>query len=266
MHAAVAIIRRCHHTPIAVRMTPPIEPHLPHSPREAVDAAREDARFGIAFLRVRWRRLLLAFAGVLLPLWGFGELAEDLHEGHAFFFDAPLLGWAHALARDGLDDFFVAMSAIGYGGGVVPADVVLVLALAVRRKSREGLFAGVALAGSALLNLGAKQLFARGRPTLWESIAPESTYSFPSGHAMGSMSLAMVLVLLAWHTRWRVPVAVAGALFVATVGMSRVYLGVHYPSDILAGWAAAAAWTVVAYLLVFPQGQRPWQQAVPALD
>ena len=240
-------------------MTPPTEPLLPHSPREAVDAVREDARFGLAFLRQRWRRLLLAFAGLLLPLWAFGELADEVREAEAFPFDAPILHFAQGIARDGFDRAFLLSSKLGYEWGVVPVDVVLVLALAAMRKLREGLFAGIAIIGSALLNLGAKQLFARERPSLWESIAPESTFSFPSGHAMGSITLAMVLVLLAWHTRWRWWITLPMAAFTLMVGLSRVYLGVHYPSDILAGWAVAIAWTVGAYLLVFPHGQRPWQ-------
>ena len=230
-------------------------------PWAAMKVAREDARFGIDFLRRRWRRLLLAFVGVLLPLWGFGELAEDLHEGEVFFFDAPLLQFAHSLAADGWNALFVRISALGYLHGVMPADVIILLVLAMRQKLREGLFAGFAIIGSALLNLGAKQLFARERPSLWESIAPESSFSFPSGHAMGSMTLACVLVFLAWHTRWRWPMLGATSLFVALVGLSRVYLGVHYPSDILAGWAAAITWTVVMYLLVFPHGRRPWKLA-----
>lgn len=196
---------------------------------------------------------------MLLPLWAFGELADEVHEAELIPFDAPVLLFARQVARQGFDTCFVLFSKLGYEWGVVPFDIALVLALAALRKLRKGLFAGAALGGSALLNLGAKQLFARERPTLWESIAPESTFSFPSGHAMGSMTLACVLVLLAWHTRWRWWLAVPMALFTAMVGLSRVYLGVHYPSDILAGWAAAAAWTVVAYLLVFPHGQRPWQ-------
>ena len=230
----------------------------PKTPAKLASTAREEARFGVAFLRRRWRRLLLVFAGVLLPLWGFGELAEDLRAGEVFFFDAPLLQFAHALARGGWDTFFVRMSAIGYLYGVVPMDIVLVLVLALRRRLHEGLFAGFAIIGSALLNVGAKQLFARARPTLWESIAPESSFSFPSGHAMGSMTLAAVLVLLAWNTRWRWPVFVVASVFAALVGLSRVYLGVHYPSDILAGWTAALVWTVGMYTLVFNQ-RRPWQ-------
>ncbi len=198
------------------------------------------------------------FAGLWLPLWGFGALVEELREGEAFFFDAPLLQFAHGLAHAGLDRMFLLVSRLGYGQGVVPLDVVLVLALAWRRRMREGLFAGLALAGSALLNLLAKHAFARPRPDLWLSIAPETTYSFPSGHAMGSMTLGAVAILLAWRTRWRWPVAVVAGVFVLLVGLSRVYLGVHYPSDILAGWAAACAWTVACYGLVF-SGRRPWQ-------
>ena len=231
---------------------------LPHNAAEAVAVVREEARFGVAFLRRHGLRMFLFFIGVLLPLWGFGELADELREGEAFFFAGPLLNAAHALGRRGFDHFFVAMSALGYQWGVVPFNVLMVLWLGFRRWMREGLFAGVAVIGSALLNLGTKQLFARERPSLWESIAPESTYSFPSGHAMGSMTLAWVVVLLAWRTRWRMPVLLAALAFAVLVGLSRVYLGVHYPSDILAGWAAASIWTVGAYLLVFC-GRRPWQ-------
>ena len=233
---------------------------LPREPAEAADALREDAHFGMGFLRERWRRLLLLFAGLLLPLWGFGALAEELHEGVVFAFDAPLLLFARELASHGFDRFFVAISALGYEWGVVPVDLVLIAWLGLKRWKREGLFAGLALGGSALLNLATKQWFARERPSLWASIAPETTYSFPSGHAMGSMTLASVAVMLAWHTRWRVPVSLAGMAFVLLVGMSRVYLGVHYPSDILAGWCAAGAWSVACYLLVFRE-RGPWRDA-----
>ena len=236
---------------------------LPLEPAQAVTAVREDARFGAAFLRRHGLRMLLFFIGVLLPLWGFGELAGKLREGGAFPFDAPLLRLAHTLGSHGPDRFFVVLSALGYQWGVVPFDALLVLWLGLKRWMREGLFTGVAVIGSALLNLGSKQLFARERPSLWDSIAPETTYSFPSGHAMGSMTLAWVLVLLAWHTRWRVPVLAGATAFTVLVGVSRVYLGVHYPSDILAGWAAASIWTVGAYLLVF-RDRRPWQSGADA--
>lgn len=231
------------------------------TPAEAFATLREDLRFGADFLRRRLLRLALLFVGLLLPLWSFAELADEIHEGEPLAFDAPILHFARDLASEGLDRVFLFFSAVGYQWGVVPFDIALILTLAWRRRMREGVFAGVAIVGSALLNLSTKQFFARDRPSLWESIAPETTYSFPSGHAMGSATLAWVLLLLAWRTRWRWPVAIAMAAFAAMVAFSRVYLGVHYPSDILAGWAAASAWTVSVYLLVFRNGARPWRSA-----
>ena len=246
---------------------------LPQSPAEASDAVKQQGRFGASFLRIQGWRLLLVFAGVLLPLWGFGSLVEDLKEGEVFPFDIPMLDAVHALASAGLDRAFVLISNMGYAWGVIPIDVLLVLALVLRRRTREGAFAVISIVGSLLLNIAAKHTFARTRPDLWHSIAPaETTYSFPSGHAMGSMTLAMVVVLLCWSVRtpwgwnWRWPVTLLAGVFVLLVGLSRIYLGVHYPSDILAGWAAACAWVVGAYSLVFYGTLRPWQSKPAAAD
>ncbi|RNF85000.1 phosphatase PAP2 family protein [Lysobacter psychrotolerans] len=242
-------------------------PASPEPGRDAVDVASQAASTALQveagliarLLRRHGMRLALVFMGLLLPLWGFAELADEIHERAEIPFDEPILRLAHSLARDGFDRLFVLVSRIGYLQGVVPFDIVLVLGLTLCRRFREAAFAAIALAGSALLNLAAKPAFARDRPALWESIAPEHNFSFPSGHAMGSMTLAWVLVLLTWHTRWRWPVVAAMAVFVPLVGLSRIYLGVHFPSDILAGWAAASVWAVAVYLLVFRGDFRPWR-------
>lgn len=219
---------------------------------------RGELRFVVDFLRDRLLRLALLFVGLLLPLWGFAELADEVGEHETFPFDEPILRFAESLHGDDLDRAFVFISDIGYAYGVVPFDILLITALAWRGRLREGLFAGIAIIGSALLNMATKQIFARDRPSLWASISPETTFSFPSGHAMGSATLAWVLLLLAWHTRWRWPVAIFVTAFAVAVAFSRIYLGVHYPSDILAGWTAASAWAVSAYLLVFRFRARPW--------
>jgi undecaprenyl-diphosphatase len=208
---------------------------------------------------VHVRRLLLVFFGLLLPLWGFAELVEQLHAGDGFAFDRIGLEIAQAMASAGYDRLFVGISAVGYLYGVVPVDVLLVLGLAVGRHFRAGVFVAFSVIGSALLNLLAKHGYARMRPSLWDSIAPEATYSFPSGHAMGSMTLACVVVLLCWPTRWRWLSVTVGAGFVILVGLSRIYLGVHYPSDILAGWTAALVWTIAVYGLVYPGTRHTWQ-------
>lgn len=222
------------------------------------DALAGGWRAVAGLFRAHGGRLVLLFLCLLAPLWLFVELADEVHELEDFYFDAPLLLGAHALAGPALDRFFVFMSAVGYQWGVVPADIALTLVLLALRRWREATFAGASFAGSALLNLATKQFFQRERPALWESIAPEHTFSFPSGHAMGSATLAMVVALLCWHTRWRWPVAALAALFALTVGASRIYLGVHYPSDILGGWAAGIAWVSGVYLVLFRIRERPW--------
>ena len=223
------------------------------------DPLANGRRFIAGLFREHGRRLLLLFLCLLAPLWLFVELADEIHELEDFYFDDALLWHAHALSGPTLDRFFVVVSALGYQWGVVPADIVLTLGLLVARRWREATFAGVSLGGSALLNMATKQFFQRDRPALWESIAPEHTFSFPSGHAMGSATLAMVVVLLCWHTRFRWPAVALAALFALTVGASRIYLGVHYPSDILGGWAAGIAWVSGVYLVLYRIRERPWQ-------
>jgi undecaprenyl-diphosphatase len=239
---------------------------LPASPGEAAQIIKQEGRLGAGFLKTHGWRLALVFVGLLLPLWVFGALGETLHEGEVFTFDVPLLHAVHSIANAGLDRDFILISAVGYAWGVVPFDFALVIGLILWRRMREGVFAAVSIVGSLLLNIAAKHSFARVRPHLWLSASPaETTYSFPSGHAMGSMTVAMVLVLLCWSVRtrggwaWRWPVTILAATFVLLVGLARVYLGVHYPSDILAGWTAACAWVVGVYGLVFYGTLKPWQ-------
>ena len=229
-----------------------------HPPSDPGAALADVARDVVDVLRRRAWRLALVFACIVAPLWMFGELADEVREQELIGFDQPLLALARAMAHEGFDTAFLWLSKLGYAYFVIPCAVLLVVALALARRHRESAFAGIALGGSALLNIGAKRSFARARPALWDSIAPEPTYSFPSAHAMGSMTLACVAIALTWNTRWRWPVAALSAAFVIGVGLSRIYLGVHYPSDILAGWAAASAWVMAVYLLAFRGELRPW--------
>ncbi len=227
--------------------------------RDARDnVALRGTRAVAGLLRSHGGRIALVFVGLLLPLWVFGELAEELREMEDFAFDAPILQAAHAYGGATLDRIFVWITDVGYAYGVIPLDIAIVLVLLLIKRWREATFALVSFVGSALLNLGAKQFFARDRPDLWESIVTEASFSFPSGHAMGSMTLAVAVTLLAWRTPWRWPVTVVALTFALLVGISRVYLGVHYPSDIIGGWMAAIAWVVGVYFALFRPSRMPW--------
>lgn len=92
------------------------------------------------------------------------------------------------------------------------------------------------------LNLLAKAFFRRDRPL--ETLLHEPNYSFPSGHASGSMAFAVAVIILLWPSRWRWWAVIAGISFTLLVGVSRIYLGAHYPSDVLGGWMASLAWVL----------------------
>lgn len=223
------------------------------------------AHWALRFLRSHWRSLILLFALVGVPLIIFGAVAEEVHDerGAALLFDEPIMlalrHWDGSLAERAA----LFLDEVGYTWGVVPFDVALTVLLLALGRVRRGLFFATAVGGSALLNLGAKAWFARERPSFWEHIIEESTYSFPSGHAMGSATLALAVIVLTWRTRARWPVLVAALVFAIAVSWSRVWLGVHYPSDIVAAWAAAAAW-VFGTAHLFRMGRKARARPAPA--
>jgi undecaprenyl-diphosphatase len=178
--------------------------------------------------------------------------AVAMRTGLAHGVDDALLQRAHALATPALETVARWLAVVGYRGGTIPFDALLVLVLASRKRWRAAGFAAVALGGGLLLNKALKLLFARPRPVLdWSAAAalPASS-SFPSGHAMATATLATVLTALAWRSRWRWPVALAAWGFALLVAASRVLLGVHFPSDVVAGAAIGIAWTCGAWWLV----------------
>ena len=156
-----------------------------------------------AWLRVRRVRLLALFAGVLAPLFLFGELADGIREGEPFSFDEAILHFMRRHASDSLDQLMLFASWIGSGPVIGTIDVLACLLLLSRRRWADALFWTLATGGAALLNLVAKEGFERIRPDLWQSIAPETSFSFPSGHAMQTTALATALVVLAWPTAAR---------------------------------------------------------------
>jgi membrane-associated phospholipid phosphatase len=194
-------------------------------------------------------RLALLFIGVLLPLMLLGAAAEDVVEKEAFSFDQPILIFAHSHASPFLDALMYGATQAGSALAIIPlCAIVLGWLWHAGRRSDAGFWL-LAVGGAAAINFLAKQGFARVRPALWISHIEETTYSFPSGHAMASMALAAAVCVLLWPSRWRWLALSCGVVFVALVGASRVYFGVHYPSDVLAGWAASLAWVLGLKLL-----------------
>ena len=163
--------------------------------------------------------------------------------------DTPVLRFWHRHATPGLDKLAVVLTVVGNTGPMVGLGLLVFLGLLARRQWRAAGVFFASVGGSMLLTQVIKRLVARPRPALWASLRPEHTLSFPSGHAMDTAAIATALLLLLWGRRscgW----AGGAALFSLAVGWARMYLGVHNPSDVLAGWAAGVAWVAAMHLAV----------------
>jgi membrane-associated phospholipid phosphatase len=194
---------------------------------------------------------LVLLIGVYVPLQIFAVLAIYIRRStEGLVWDSTLLQAIHAAAMPQLDRLARILTGLGVFWGVLPVSTIIGVGLLYRQRWRSLLFLSATLLGSAAINLVAKLLFHRGRPQLWQPFSPELDYSFPSGHAMSSMSFAVVVTILCWNSRWRWPIAALGGGFVGIIGWTRLYLGVHYPSDVLAGWLLALAWAVGVRLLI----------------
>lgn len=199
--------------------------------------------------------LFLFLIGVCLPLQIFVLLAVVITRNSTGLpWDVPLLLAIHRTAKPSLDLFAELLTQLGYVQGVTPVVVLVSLILLFRQQWHRCVYLLITAFGSILISYSAKLFFHRARPHLWELLYPlPSDYSFPSGHSFLSMMLLVALIHLTWGNRWCKWVMIVGGIFVVGIGWTRMYLGVHYPSDVLGGWMLAIAWGIMVNLsLKFP--------------
>jgi FMN phosphatase YigB (HAD superfamily)/membrane-associated phospholipid phosphatase len=168
---------------------------------------------------------LLAFAALAVLV--------GAHVGQGL--DERVLEWARANAQEPLTSIALGLAWLGNWWPSIPLIAILVGVLAWRGLAAQARYVALTAAAALTLNLGLKLLFRRPPPSGY-SAAKASAYAFPSGHTMSATAVATAVVLIAWPTRWRWPVLVAGAALAVGMGLSRVYLAVHWPSDVAAGW------------------------------
>ncbi|MBW4592373.1 MAG: phosphatase PAP2 family protein [Brasilonema angustatum HA4187-MV1] len=209
--------------------------------------------FSKKLLFARWRSLVVLLIGVYLPLQIFGLLAVEIWKNQGGFpWDVPILVAVHSTAQAQLDVFAVTLTQFGRIRIILPTVCVIALVLLIQKRWRSLTYLLTTEIGSGIINRTAKEFMHRVRPDLWDSLAPESSFSFPSGHSMTSMTLVAALVILTWGSVWCWLVLIAGSLFVLGIGWTRLYLGVHFPSDILAGWMVSIAWAIGVSLVIKP--------------
>lgn len=189
---------------------------------------------------------LIAAVGCLIFFY---RLAEEIKARNTLEFDESALTFFNQFASPRLTLFMRAVTYLGSNEFLIIAGAYVVIAFVLVRWKRAMVIFLVTMAGAAVLNSTLKMLFGRERPEPFFGIPPPSSYSFPSGHALFSFCfygvVAAVISARIKNPSKRIAVWVTASALVILIGFSRVYLGVHYPSDVLAGYTAAFVWLVV---------------------
>lgn len=211
--------------------------------------------------------LAIVLALTAAALWAFVELAEEVMEGETRAFDTAILlalrapgdaadplgpPWVEELARD----------VTGLGGLGVLTFLTLAAAglLWLQRRRGTALYVLTAVGSGVTLSNAAKAFFDRPRPDLVPQGSIVYTASFPSGHSLMAAVVYLTLAALVARSfperRLRAYVVALAILVTLAVGASRVYLGVHWPTDVLAGWAAGGAWALACAALAHALARR----------
>lgn len=192
-----------------------------------------------------------------LAMWGFAQIADEVLEKETQFFDTLILLTLKHLHTQVLDRVMTYITVLGEPSILLIVSLGLGIWLFVKQYRSEATTLAIASAGAGGLNYWLKELFQRARPILWERVVDVTHYSFPSGHAMVSLVVyGMIGYLLAKHLqKWKTLILFSTIFLITAIGLSRLYLGVHWPTDVIAGYAAGLVWLIACILSL-----EIWQQ------
>lgn len=189
-------------------------------------------------------------AGVVIAgiaTWGFGEFAETVMAGQTQSFDDSVLHWMAGHHTATLDSVMLEITSLGTGSAVMMIVGVAALFLALTRHRYSAALLLAATGGGSLLNIVLKHYFERSRPHVFEWGTHALSSSFPSGHAMSATIVYTTVAYLAARLQSRVweraLTMFVAAVIILAISASRVYLGVHYPSDVAAGMIIGVGWS-----------------------
>lgn len=193
---------------------------------------------------------LVGLITAAIALWGFAELAETVMRNQTRAFDINMLLAIHRFQAPWLTPIMLFVTDIGDPTVLVIVALIMSFVLLTRHQRSQAMTVAIGGFGALGLNLLLKRLFERSRPELWSRVVEVKFYSFPSGHAMLSIVMYGLLgYLLANHYRkYRNLIILLMSLLIALIGFSRMYFGVHWPTDIIAGYAAGFVWLMTCIL------------------
>jgi undecaprenyl-diphosphatase len=186
--------------------------------------------------------------------WVFEELGDTFRSGatQTGFFpvaDRAILRWFAAHREGWLNGLAVDVTALGSSTVLALVTIFATVFFVTSARKRDGLHIALLSLGAATLTYFFKRFLARPRPDVVPALVVVSDRSYPSGHTLGATSIYLVLAYLAYRSTGKRWILACGALLAATIALSRVYLGVHYPTDIIGGAVIAIAWVIVTVLI-----------------
>ncbi|MDB6128427.1 MAG: phosphatase family protein [Verrucomicrobia bacterium] len=191
--------------------------------------------------------LTLGMLVLVVACYFFAEITEDVVTGDSSVqFDETVATYFHQRATPAMVKAMYAISFFGSARFILPTTALIAVYLGWRRKFYPLAMVILVVGGGTLLNLAVKQVIHRHRPVFADPIATLTSYSFPSGHTMDSTLLygllAVFFAMSARHTAAKVGIFFFAAIIVALIALSRIFLGLHYLTDVLGAMAAGVAW------------------------
>jgi undecaprenyl-diphosphatase len=189
---------------------------------------------------------------ILAAGWWFADIAEDMSRNAGTrLFDERVASWFHEHVMPALTEIFRVVTFFGSVGFVAASSSCVAIFLIVRKRWYQVLLLTLAVGGGSLLNILLKHFFHRQRPVLENPLLTLTSYGFPSGHTMGSTlfygTLAVFVARSLKNWGWRVLAFGIAALAIALVGLSRIYLGAHYFTDVAGAIAVGLAWLALCW-------------------
>jgi undecaprenyl-diphosphatase len=179
----------------------------------------------------------------------FAWLTDEVLDGETQHFDEVTRNAVHQFASPALTYTMRAVSFVGSTQFLTPATIGMFIWFMTRKWRREAWLLGITMLGAAILNTTLKLTFHRPRPVPFFNLTAPESFSFPSGHSLASFcffgALATILTARIHNPRFNLLTWVCAGILVLWIGLSRIYLGVHYTTDVLAGFAAALIWIAV---------------------
>jgi undecaprenyl-diphosphatase len=214
--------------------------------------------------------LSLGLAGAITALVFFSWLASEVLEGETRAFDEAIRTFAHNHASPTLTTIMQLVTRLGSVMWLIVLGICVAVALVLAKRLRDVALFSVTMAGGIALNITLKLSFGRARPDAFFETPLPSSYSFPSGHALLSLcfygALAAIITPHLSSRIHRFLIWTAATLLIMLIGYSRVYLGVHHPTDVIASYAVALAWVATVFFADYLHRRRAERHVKKGVD